>query len=210
MEAGYRPFVQIKASTREQRAAVRDKAGKEKELLKKRPGNQLVYDTRITEPDPDSIAYAHSNERFQQDYAAHEKHRRVASARRAEDLVTQRRMANAVREEDRWRSIDAQNQREEAKWEAMRDDGEKGQRNNSSVPYNPITLKYNDSQEGEKLKYTDDMIRYRAGIRSNYLFQHGGGDGYDPVTGQKTIGPKVPPKPLWDGGEDAGGGGHGH
>ena len=70
-----RGFCQIKASTREQRAAVRDKAGKEKELLKKRPGNQLVYDTPITEPDPASISYATSNERFEQDYAGHEKAR---------------------------------------------------------------------------------------------------------------------------------------
>ena len=70
-------FCQIKASTREQRAAVRDKAGKEKELLKKRPGNQLVYDTPITEPDPASISYATSNERFEQDYAGHEKARPI-------------------------------------------------------------------------------------------------------------------------------------
>ena len=69
-------FCQVQASTREQRAAVRDKAGKEKELLKKRPGNQLVYDTPITEPDPNSISYATSNERFEQDYAGHEKARR--------------------------------------------------------------------------------------------------------------------------------------
>ena len=69
-------FCQITASTRAQRAATKDKAGKEKELLKKRPGNQLVYDTPITEPDPNSISYATSNERFEQDYAGHEKVRR--------------------------------------------------------------------------------------------------------------------------------------
>ena len=137
--------------------------------------------------------------------------RRVEKTRLEEQRITARRHANALREEERWSAIDKANQKEEQKWEYMRTVGAKAQRNNSSVPYDPITLKYNDTHEGEKLKYTDDMIRYRAGIRSNYLYQHSAGDGYNPLTGAETVGPKIPPKPTWDDqGSGGGGGGGGH
>ena len=132
----------------------------------------------------------------------------MEKTRQEEQRITARRHANALREEERWNQIDKANQKEEQKWEYMRTHGAKAQRNNSSVPYDPITLKYHDSHEGEKLQYTDDMIRYRAGIRSNYLYQHSQGDGHNPLTGQASVGPKIPAKPVWKG--DAGGGGGGH
>ena len=130
--------------------------------------------------------------------------RRIEKTKLEEQHITARRHNNALREEERWSAIDKANQKEEQKWEYMRTVGAKAQRNNSSVPYDPITLKYNDTHEGEKLKYTDDMIRYRAGIRSNYLYQHSAGDGYNPLTGAETVGPTIPPKPTW---EEGGGGG---
>lgn len=190
-------FCQIKASTREQRAATRDKAGKEKELLKQRPGKQVVYDHPITEPDPGSLCYCPDGNRFEQDFSGHEKQRRVKAVQGKEAAITARRAKNAEREESRWKEIDHQYQKEQGKEEFRRTEGSKAQRNNSSVPYNPITLKYNDSEAGERLRYTDDMIKYRGAIRSNYLHEHQNADGYNPISGDASRGPAIPVKPSY-------------
>ena len=41
------------------------------------------------------------------------------------------------------------------------------------VPYDPLTLQYNDSHDGEKLRYADDMVRYRARVRAQNMKAQG-------------------------------------
>ena len=68
-------------------------------------------------------------------------------------------------------------------------------RNASSVPYDPLTLAYAESTEGEILRYADDQIRYRAALRAQHLDLLQSADGYDPVTGQPRRQLHLPPKP---------------
>ena len=124
-----RDFRQIRAHTRAERVAVSDKAGKEKELLKARPGNNVVYDEPITEPPRDSIAYAGPSERFQQGFAAKDKESRIEKMRQQEINITHRRHLNAEREEQRWAQIDSDMSKEEDKWERFREEGSKSKRN---------------------------------------------------------------------------------
>eukprot|EP01045_Picozoa_sp_COSAG04_P029452 COSAG04_NODE_4845_length_1865_cov_1.663647_2_plen_63_part_00 len=38
---------------------------------------------------------------------------------------------------------------------------DKAKANQSSLPYDPITLMYDDGNDGERLKYYDDKVRVR-------------------------------------------------
>ena len=50
---------------------------------------------------------------------------------------------------------------------AERQAGIKAKRNASSIPYDMVTLQYHDSLDGERLRYHDDKVRYRAAVRSS-------------------------------------------
>ena len=59
-------------------------------------------------------------------------------------------------------------------------------RNKSSVRYNFITLQYEDSYEGEALKYQDDIVRRNAALRAgkiNHMRQAETKTDYDVITG---------------------------
>ena len=79
---------------------------------------------------------------------------------------------NAEREDERWARIEREKAIEEAKWQEIRDKGEKARRNHNSVPYNPLTLAYNQSEEGNRLRHADDLIRWRAAQRAKNLQVH--------------------------------------
>jgi hypothetical protein len=66
------------------------------------------------------------------------------------------------REETRWAKIEMEHRyHEEASAELMASD--KAKRNASSVAYNPLTLEYNETYNGELLKYNDDKVKYKVG-----------------------------------------------
>ena len=70
-------------------------------------------------------------------------------------------------------------------------------RNKSSVKYNMITLQYEDSYDGQKLKYEDDSLKYRSAVQANQLRHVKSSVEYDMITGlplQNKV--KVPPKPV--------------
>lgn len=65
------------------------------------------------------------------------------------------------REETRWAKIEMEHRyHEERNAELMA--SEKAKSNASSVAYNPLTLEYNKSYNGELLKYRDDQVRRRT------------------------------------------------
>ena len=80
-----------------------------------------------------------------------------------------RAVQNAEREDERWERIEREKAEEEAKWQAVREKGEKARRNHNSVPYNPLTLAYNETDEGKRLRHADDLIRWRAAQRAKNL-----------------------------------------
>lgn len=82
--------------------------------------------------------------------------------------------------------------RDTARWNAMNDEFEKNEqkvkqfnpiKNEPSMPYNPITLRYDDSLDGKRLEFADQKAIYRAKLREKRLFEKQS-CGFCPVTGK--------------------------
>jgi len=68
-------------------------------------------------------------------------------------------------------------------------------RNKSSVRYNFITLQYEDSYEGESLKYKDDIVKRNAALRAgkiNHMRMAESRTDYDVITGLPKPKTRVP------------------
>ena len=75
----------------------------------------------------------------------------------------------AQRDLDRWNQMVDKTKVEEEYYQQLRDDGSKARKNRSTVAYDILTLQYNQDEVGIQQKYDDDMVRYRAAMRSNAL-----------------------------------------
>jgi len=190
-------FKNIAPRTRSQRRAIQDKESLEKDRLKHRFGGKDSKATRAqdfsdsshthTTMHPQAQGYCPDAQRFicgGFDVAGEEKVRREQHVVHQHHVDERRREATAVREETRWASIDQQAKEEEEKWIKFREHGGKAQRNKSSVPFHPITLKYNDGQDGDRLRQHDQVIHYRAGLRAQNLHKRNNAAGFNPITGQ--------------------------
>ena len=98
------------------------------------------------------------------------------------------------REEQRWQQIEQAQEYDREKWDAIRSEGSRNRRNVNSVPYNPISLQYSDSTDGDKLRLSDDMIRYRSAVRAKQLHDRNN-CGFNPITGSPLQGIDLPTKP---------------
>ena len=100
------------------------------------------------------------------------------------------------REEERWEQIEAQKKEEAEHWDEQRRRGEKARKNHSSVPYDAVNLRYNDGLDGERLRYHDDKVRYRAAVRSRNLQRCGESRaGYNILNGYEAPELSVPEAP---------------
>ena len=107
-------------------------------------------------------------------------------------------MQRADVEEQRWRTIEMHHQIEEQRMAAMRDESTFARSNKTSMPYNPINLRYDDGTDGDRLRYSDESLRYRGALRAEHLQQRMTSTGYNPITGemiQKVSVPDAPPPP---------------
>lgn len=106
------------------------------------------------------------------------------------------RVGRIEREEARWKSIEEKKLEEERYWDQQRESGAKALKNNSCVPYDAITLRYNDGIDGDRLRYDDEKVRYRAALRSQNLMRCGDTrTGYDIVSGHSRPNVEVPGQP---------------
>jgi hypothetical protein len=62
---------------------------------------------------------------------------------------------------------------EEEYWQKVRDEGNKAQKNQSLVAYDILTLQYANNTDGEQQKYCDDVVRFKAAMRSASLVEKG-------------------------------------
>jgi hypothetical protein len=91
--------------------------------------------------------------------------------------------------------MDEKAKKDEERFLYLRDHTDKAKPNLSSVPYNPITLKYNDSRDGMLLKHADDSVKYRAAIRAQNLQGRMAASGFNPITGDPIHLMNLPPRP---------------
>jgi hypothetical protein len=192
-----RAFLNKAPRSRAERHAGRDKEAKERALLEKRPavrGQKYInYGGGIASAEQGTVAHITEQDRFFTDFAAEEKKRREQQLSVKSDQINRRRFELAHAEEQRWTEIDARFAAEEAKLTSRQHKGVP--RNKNSVPYNPLTLQYEESADGEVLKYTDEQIRYRAALRAERLHAHNTRAGFNPITGEESHRPQMPPQP---------------
>ena len=180
--------------------------GVDKEALEKRrlaerkEGHQRWNDPgAVVECKPDGLAYASVADRYQTGAAALLKEQRDAVVMERERKWERGRDVNLQREEQRWHGALEEHVQAEMRDQRMAD-GSKGSSNHSSVAYDPITLEYHPTQQGQKQKYEDELNRYKAGVRTETLHRRGAGDGYHPITGQELEPRPIPSKPRDVGG----------
>jgi hypothetical protein len=122
---------------------------------------------------PNAAGFLADADRFHSDTAGEEFLERKAKFERKQQIYNNTRERRAENEETRWSKIEESKEVEERYWAGQRESGVKAMKNKSCVPYDPLTLQYNDSHDGEKLRYADDMVRYRANIRAENIVKHG-------------------------------------
>lgn len=121
--------------------------------------------------------------------------REVAQARRATELL-RRREREAEREEDRWRRMEEAKRAEEERVARLRESGTKALRNQPSVPFDIITQHYAETEGGAKLRYSDEMVRFRSAMRAQFLQEKSRGQDFDVVSGVSRGLMALPSKPA--------------
>eukprot|EP01033_Poteriospumella_lacustris_P007789 gene7788-5602_t len=111
-----------------------------------------------------------------------------------------KRNATAQRDIDRWNEMQEKARKEEEYYDKLREEGSKAKKNTSNVAYDILTLQYNQDEVGLNQKYADDMVRYRAAVRSNQLVINGDTRaGYNIISGdprEKLRNPDPVPRPM--------------
>jgi len=106
--------------------------------------------------------------------------------------LNRKRYELALEEEQRWNRIDNEHLTEEQKQTARQAKG--APRNESSVPYDPLTLQYRESAAGDSLRCSDEHIRYRAALRAKMLQEKDSRETHNPITGERKPEFQLPPK----------------
>jgi len=91
-------------------------------------------------------------DRFHSDVSGEELQERQERYNRTQGIDERKRVSNAEKEELRWQKIEEAKAAEAAYWEEQRNLGSKSKKNSSGVPYNTLTLQYNDGADGERLR----------------------------------------------------------
>lgn len=146
-------------------------------------------------PPPDSLGYISEADRFVTDIAAVHKTERDADVAKREQMFYGRRIARAEKEEQRWGTIELQHQLEQKRLEDMRENASYARSNKTSMPYNPINLRYDDGSDGDRLRYSDESLRYRGALRAEHLQRRMTSTGYNPITGAPIERVHVPGAP---------------
>ena len=111
-----------------------------------------------------------------------------------QEYLERKREANYQRETARWHKVDLEGQWEDEALAELKE-GPVPTRNKSSVKYNFITLQYEESYDGETLKYKDDIVRRNAAVRAgkiNHMRMAESRTDYDVITGLPKPAVRVP------------------
>jgi hypothetical protein len=170
-------FRSIIPKTRKERLAMKDKVALEKSRIDSRVGfaarmhqkNAPATSAMLTQFDKGGAGYISNSDRFHTDTAGEERLERKEKYRKELEALNFRRDKATRREEERWKAHEEQLTREEEKEMTIRNLGIKSQKNKSAVAYDITTTQYNQDVDGIQQKYIDDMIRYRAKVRTHQL-----------------------------------------
>ena len=168
----------------------------EKMRLRQRREGYCVYEENsMMNPSAQSLSYITEADRFVTDAAAVNKAERDDAVAKREQMFYNRRINRAENEQQRWRTIEMQHQIEQKRLEEMRDNQAFARSNKTSMPYNPINLRYDDGHDGDRLRYSDESLRYRGALRAQHLQMRMTSNGYNPITGTPLDRVHVPEAP---------------
>mmetsp|Transcript_28613 Transcript_28613/g.73388 ORF Transcript_28613/g.73388 Transcript_28613/m.73388 type:complete len:212 (+) Transcript_28613:35-670(+) len=191
------PVVNIAPQTRQERKAATYKEDLEKMRLRNRRECYCHFEEGGLQPKgPDSLSYITEAERFVTDAAALNKADRDAAVNRKAEIDYNKRIIKAENEERRWRTIEVHHQIEQDRMKAARESASFARSNKTSMPYNPINLRYDDGNDGDRLRYSDESLRYRGALRAEHLQRRATSTGYDPITGAPISRVHVPSAPM--------------
>ncbi|EGR27534.1 hypothetical protein IMG5_194420, partial [Ichthyophthirius multifiliis] len=183
----------IQPRTREERGAIKDKEAMEKIRINQRVG----YETRNTNvkqllhnSDPTSTLFIPENQRFDKDFAVYDKALREQKFQQKEFQQEKHRLVALERDQFRWKQIEEKDIKEQKKLEHKGHVLVTCKRNTNGQPFNPITLEYEKSQQGEILKTQDEKQMVRGLVRAKNLDIHSN-CGYDIFTGEEKLELKI-------------------
>jgi len=187
--------VNVAPQSRQERLSQLYREDLEKMRLRARRESYCRYEEGGVVPPSDSLGYIAESERFITDIAAVAKNERDAEFTKREQMHFNKRMNKADAEEKRWRTIEMQHKLEEDRMKDMRENSTFARSNKTSMPYNPINLRYDDTNDGDRLRYSDDSLRHRGALRAEHLQQRSTSTGFNPITGEMIQRVSVPDAP---------------
>ena len=176
------------------------KAGREQiekiRLAQRREGFERYEDPgRLTEFEAGCGGFAPEADRFDKDFAVVEKVNRENMRQQHGAIIDARRQERLDREEERWQITEEARRLETERSFALQKT-DKAKANKSSLPYDPLTLMYNDGNDGQRLKFYDDKTKHRAALRAQNMQQHDMSTPYNPITGLPQQKVAVPDRPM--------------
>lgn len=147
-------FYNVPPRSRAERKTTTDRDAVEKSRLRERKGAHYQYSDPggLVAPDDTSTHFMGSKERFKLDAATEVRLDKEDKLRRKATELLRRREENVARDEERWQKMEAAASAAEARVAFLQADGGKAQRNRSGMPFDPVTLAYHSSREGEVLR----------------------------------------------------------
>ncbi len=192
-------FNNIESRTREERAALKDKEKIEDYRLKQRIGgyHKYVDNAQVSQPDPVSSHYLSEAERFDKDFATHDKKVREVEYQKKLEVIERKRVEKFERDLNRWKYMDQEEDRDKHRLEYMNEHYLTGKKNKGGAAYNVISLDYDNSNEGNVLKKRDDDAKVRALVRSKNIDMRSN-CGYNILTGDQRPGVNVPSHEVYN------------
>ena len=167
----------------------------EKQRLAARREKFCHYEPGGLTPPPDSLGYIGEADRFVTDIAGVMKEEREAEVAKREGMYHNRRMQRAESEDQRWSGIEQRHTIEQARLEEMRENYSYARSNKTSMPYNPINLRYDDGADGDRLAYSDQSMQYRGQLRADFIQRRNASTPYNPITNEEIRRVIVPARP---------------
>ena len=158
----------------------------EKAYLQDRVGmfNKPSEKININSPDPNSDIYISEGERFNKDFAAYDYNIRNIQHERKKEMYQTKKNQLYERERKRWERMDYEYLKAENKIMMNKEKNLVGRKNNPGMAFNPLTLQYDNSVQGEILKRRDDESKFRALMRATNIDKHANA-GYNIINGQE-------------------------
>ncbi|KAA6377819.1 MAG: hypothetical protein EZS28_026654 [Streblomastix strix] len=134
----------------------------------------------IITPDPSNkLAFLKESERFRTDFASEYKEQKQ-NQRQEEERIRQIKLERQIdRENKHWEDV-LQRQDKEVK-SAMTHVTKK---NDSGASYDPVTLEYRDTLDGDRLRFYDEGKEFRKEVRKLHLYKNINPNGYNPINGE--------------------------